>query len=593
MTLNRRTFLKGSGTAMALGTLPITAPSAQADTLAIEPPPRESLASARSELKPSWEVIIIGSGYGGSIMAARLAEHFDLAVLERGREWHPGEFPDTFGGVLGELKGSHHPLGLYDYIPGADVDVLVGSGLGGTSLINANVLIDPETDYFSGSDWPESIRQDHQDGILDNYRRQVLSVFHPEAIHDSKGLLKTRHLDSSSDRLHQQGSPVTSTRLNLAVNIEAFDNEPNDHGVVQRTCSLCGDCVTGCNVGAKSTLDTNYLPIAKHKGARIFTQTQVDTVEKRADGRYQLAGRFLNSDGSFQTFALTARHVILAAGSLGSTGLLLRSRLQTGLSIPALLGECFSGNADILSANYNQQIKTNVLGFGNHPPLAEDYRVGPTITAAARYHPASSAEFLIEDAAIPRALVDASRYAAALDAPQLSIPKIRRILRDLAGTSTQGAANHSMVYLGMGKDQSIGRIELDASGNPKVVWPDAKNDPGVNTVRQAMQEHTATFDGSHIQNPRSQWFGGNNLITVHPLGGCKIGTDSQNGVVNHKGQIFDPASSGVHAGLYVCDGAILPGAVGVNPMLTISILAERIADHFIRDNIQNNIQGNA
>ena len=584
MKLNRRNFLKSTGGAMAAGALPLTATQAEAATFAVTPPTRSTLASPVSELKPAWEVVVIGSGYGGAIMAARLAEHFDLAVLERGREWQPGQFPDTFNGVLGELKSNHHPLGLYDYIPGADMDVLVGSGLGGTSLINANVLIEPEADYFEDPAWPEPIRQDQQSGLLAAYRQQVLSVFNAETVSENQGLLKTRHLQTTTQRLQQQGMAAEAARVKLAVNLESFDNQANHHGVTQRRCSQCGDCVTGCNVGAKSTLDTNYLPMAKSRGAKIFTQTRVDTLERTADGQYRIKGQILGNDGSSQTFNLSAQYVIVAAGSLGSTGLLLCSRYQTGLGISSLLGQCFSGNADILAANYNQKVKTNVLGFGNHNPLAEGYQAGPTITVAARHTHGDNSRFLVEDAAIPRALVDAARYAAALDAPQLSVPKFRRILRDLGGTSPQGAANHSMIYLGMGKDQAIGRIQLDSNNNPKVVWPGATNDPGVNVVRQAMQQHTAAFDGSLIQNPRSQWFGGNNLITVHPLGGCKIGTDCETGVVNHKGQVFDPTlPAAVHDGLYVCDGAILPGAVGVNPMLTISVLAERIADHFIAD----------
>jgi len=106
------------------------------------------LANPISDLQDSYGVVVIGSGYGGAILAARLAQGRSLCVLERGREWIPGTFPDSFEAIVNAVRSPLHPLGLYDYHINPEVDVFVGSGLGGTSLVNANVVIQPDRELF-------------------------------------------------------------------------------------------------------------------------------------------------------------------------------------------------------------------------------------------------------------------------------------------------------------------------------------------------------------------------------------------------------------------------------------------------------------
>jgi cholesterol oxidase len=137
------------------------------------------LVNPISDLRDSYGVVVIGSGYGGAILAARLAQGRSLCILERGREWIPGTFPDTFDAIFNAIRTPLHPLGLYDYHIHREVDVFVGSGLGGTSLINANVVIQPDSDLFDHPRWPEEIRQDRDAGTLDSYFadvRQLLQI---------------------------------------------------------------------------------------------------------------------------------------------------------------------------------------------------------------------------------------------------------------------------------------------------------------------------------------------------------------------------------------------------------------------------------
>lgn len=544
------------------------------------------LARPISDLKDSYGVVVVGSGYGGAIVAARLAKGRSLCILERGREWIPGSFPDEPDEAVRELRSEQNPLGLYDYRLYDDVDVFIGCGLGGTSLVNANVVIQPDDDLFDHPRWPEEIRRARDSGALSAYYARVRDMLRVERYPDNQPLL---HKIAA----HQQASQARGAafaKLEVAVNFTRYNCEPNDAGVFQRLCTLCGDCVTGCNVRAKNTLYMNYLPKAKDSGAEIFTQVEVDYLVKLPDGGYYVHYTYRPGDGRPPSSSvIRASAVVLAAGALGSTEILLRSR-DYGLALSETLGHYFSGNGDILAMGYNNDQQTDILGFGNFQDDRAVIRVGPTILSVADYRDnrPRAERFILEEGAIPRALVDAAR---------LKIPLVRRLKgqdtdtgdaiqetlrvgRDLLHYDPKGALNHSMVYLGIGHDGADGTLVLDAKGRVQLLWRNAPEHPLVQTISAEIKAHTGALGGTYIYNPRWDRILGRNLVTVHPLGGCSMGMDADSGVVDHRGRVIDPSQGGtaVHQGLFVADGAIIPTAIGVNPLLTISALAERIAE---------------
>jgi cholesterol oxidase len=136
-----------------------------------------------------------------------------------------------------------------------------------------------------------------------------------------------------------------------------------------------------------------------------------------------------------------------------------------------------------------------------------------------------------------------------------------------------------MVYLGMGHDDANGTLVLDQNGRVRLLWGNAPEQPLFHTINAEMRGHTAALGGTYIANPRWDRSLGRNLITVHPLGGCIMASDGERGVVDHRGRVYDPSRGAgeIHPGLFVADGSIIPTAVGVNPLLTISALAERVA----------------
>jgi cholesterol oxidase len=548
------------------------------------------LAGDWSRRKSSYDFVVIGSGYGGAIAAARLAAadadpRPSVCVLERGREWETGKFPDTLDGVLRETRSKLHPLGLYEFLNYREIGVIKGSGLGGTSLINANVAIVPDEEAFKAAGWPRSLNLDALKPYYDRASAVLDASPHPQA-HE---LPKVQALQRRSGQIG-----IATEALPLAVNFKPAGVNP--HGVHQEPCTGCGDCVTGCNIGAKNTLAMNYLPMAKKAGAELFTQVQADWIEKLPGGGWRVHGRHFRGAASSRSFQLEAKNVVLAAGAINTTEILLRSEAR-GLKVSPRLGSGFSGNGDFFGLSYNGDFQTQVLGFGHRPDDPRAGRApGPTIAGVVRYHRDRPIDqrILIEDLSFPSAYVSAARAAFAVLRGEDSdtgdeAEEARRIQRDLSPFTPNhpgGALNHTMLYLCMGFDDARGSILFDApwhdrSGRVRIEWEGAGQQTVFARINEELRRHARAQGGSFIQNPMWAVLNSRRLITAHPLGGCPIGEDYQHGAADEFGRVFSSDGS-VHEGLFVADGALIPAALGVNPFLTISALAERIAQRKVR-----------
>ena len=535
-----------------------------------------------------YDFVVVGSGYGGAITAARLATASvsprpSICVLERGREWPVGSFPETDDGIRRERRGALNPLGLYDFLPFPDITVIKGNGLGGTSLVNANVAIVPEAGVFRLAGWPASLTLDTLLPYYDRARQILAAGPHPNAAR----LLKVQALDR---RAREIGS--TAFPLNIAVNFTI--DGVNEHRQEQKPCTDCGDCITGCNVGAKNTLAMNYLPMAASAGAEIYTQAEVDWVSKPSGGGWRLHGSHVNHALSKQPFEITAGNVVLAAGSINSTEILLRSG-RRGLSLSPRVGTGFSGNGDFFGIAYNGDHPTNVCGFGNHPDSpGAAFPPGPTIVAAIRY-PGERLErsMLIEDLGFPSGYIDGARLALALlrgadtdvgDEAEEARRRRRDIVPFVPGHA-DGALNRTMVYLCMGFDDARGTIVLDTTlqpeGRAKVHWKDVGTQAVFSQLNDELKRHASALGASFIPSPAWALFELRPLLTAHPLGGCPVGEDYQHGAVDEYGRVF-AADGAIHDGLFVADGALVPSALGANPFLTISALAERIVERKIQ-----------
>ncbi|HVT60581.1 MAG TPA: GMC family oxidoreductase [Thermoanaerobaculia bacterium] len=544
----------------------------------------EHLANSSGQLRSEYETIVVGSGYGGAITAARLAESGrPVCILERGREWIPGDFPDTGEKLAGAVRRKGNPLGLFDYYLCKDIDVLKGSGLGGSSLVNANVALRPDPEAFADPRWPKLYRDLAASGELWAYYQRAEQMLHVGPHPKALELTKVQMIQKATAKL----TDYKFGPLNIAVNFDV--DGPNHVGVQQKKCINCGDCITGCNVTAKNTLYMNYLPYARQKGAEIFTQIEVRKIAARPGGGYTITYRHNQADKTGEERTLGAKQVVLSAGTLGSTEILLRS-VAAGLAVSGRLGEGFSGNGDFLALAYNGAYRTNVLGYGNHPESERaQVQPGPTIVSAIQYDrgkPLDQRITLQDFTTFPSGLVDTFRYAL----PPLAlttgkgthwghvVAHAERVGRDLVGWNPEGAANHSMVYLVMAIDHGAGRMTLGGDDKLQITWPDLLKDPIFDKVKAALLAHAQTLDATYVHLGRfNPWTLRNNLVTAHPLGGCHLAESADRGVVDVDGTVFD-GKGGVHAGLHVVDGAIIPMALAVNPFITISAFAERIAE---------------
>jgi len=346
--------------------------------------------------------------------------------------------------------------------------------------------------------------------------------------------------------------------------------------------------MTGCNVGAKNTVYMNYLPLAKLGGAHIFTQTTVHNVEKSNEGWAvnvtHHKNRFTSEDAT-----LSAKNVVLAAGTLGSTEILLRSQAK-GLSLAPGIGSRFGGNGDFFGAAYNSNQITNDVGWGNHPgdPFDRNGGPGPSIVGLVRYKTDApfGQRFNIEDLTIPRAyrnflaLVGRTAIVSRTRTENLQGQHQRRE-KDAWHADSNGALNSSMMYLCMAQDDSAGRLYLDGRNDLRVDWPGVGREPIFQQINHECFAHAKSLGASFIENPTWQLLPWKTLVTAHPLGGCPMGEDGSHGVVDHLGKVFRDNTDAVHDGLYVADGSMIRSALEVNPFLTISALTERIVENII------------
>lgn len=570
---------------------------------------------ARHDLRPDadgfhCDVLIIGSGYGGAVAAAQLATQADgrptdarIWLLERGQAYQPGDFPSQMAELGGHVRFSTpqqakpkgNRTGLFDIRLGPDLQAVVGNGLGGGSLINAGVMLWPSEEVMHSTMWPQALRDDQ--AALARWRDHLLVALNAQSAsaRDSSGACLPKH--AGLRRLAQVRSATT-----VPITV-AQSNGLNHQGVAMQACLNCGDCATGCNHGAKASLDTTLLAQARQQGVQLYTGATALYLEQRSHQGWTV---WVNHTDAAcraqqdQPVALHARHVVIAAGTFGSTELLLRSRARGGLTTSPLLGERLSGNGDMILSLHKTSAPVQAMADEESAHASRD--IGPTITGMIDWRDDPDHPFIVQDLAIPGPLqaffeeyTAISASLCALDGPDLSLHGAEAL--DPSAIDPD-AMRRTLPLAMIGHDAANGRIELidsdpDAGdGGVRLVWPDLKKDPRFQAqldrldqawVAPHAQQGTrlfATPGWRPLPPALSRMLDAQPgpMVTVHPLGGCAMAEDSWHGVVNHLGQVFDEDGK-VHTTLAVLDGSIMPGSLGVNPALTIATVAQRAAIH--------------
>ncbi|HEY7938824.1 MAG TPA: GMC family oxidoreductase N-terminal domain-containing protein, partial [Acidimicrobiales bacterium] len=440
------------------------------------------------------EVVVVGSGYGGAIMAARLARAGrSVAVLERGSERHPGAFPDRFteAGRHVQVHTAHGRLGppnaLFDFRVARGQSVLVGCGLGGTSLINANVALRAGADVFDDERWPEALRGDGRHQLDRYYELAELMLGSRRYPEQTPPTPKMQALGEGAIAL---GSALERPPLNVT-----FSSGLNAVGLHQEACTLCGDCCSGCNVGAKNTVLANYLPDAHANGARIFTEVAVERL--RRDGDRWLVDVQLVTGGRSRFDApplvVAADVVVLAAGTLGSTEILLRSR-EAGLPLSDRVGERFNGNGDVLGFAHDTDTDVDAVGWGakrnGHP-------IGPTIAGRiALWDASSDDEVTVEEGSIPGVLAPIVGPAVALaNLARRDLGPVARVRA--AARSARNATRRTLTYLVMSTDDGDGRLRLGRHGL-RVDWLDVGRAPVIASDNAQLRRAAEAIGGEYL-----------------------------------------------------------------------------------------------
>ncbi len=544
------------------------------------------LSSPGGRLEFSYDVVVIGSGYGGAIAASRFARAGrSVCVLERGLEHHPGEFPETLAQGARELQiltRSRHlgsKTALFDFRLDDEANVLVGCGLGGTSLINANVALRPRAEVLADSRWPQAIRVP---GALDRYFARAEEWLGSNSYPTTEPALpKLDTLGVVADAL---GAPLQWAPINVTF---ADSSSANPAGVTMSPCNGCGNCVSGCNVGAKNTVLMNYLPDAVRHGAKIFTKRSVRTVlpleDAEGERSWEVAFEAIGSGRkrfNSGTGTVRADIVVLAAGTLGTAEILLRSN-AAGLSTSDLLGERFTGNGDVLGFGYGADRDVRGIGWTKRQIKKGDApQVGPTITGVIPVDASSNtsgSSLVVEEGAIPGFLKRAMPLMLLLTAVVGSDASFVRRLR-MIFSSWREAAARTLTYLVMSEDDADGRLVLE-NDRTTVKWPGVVRDERIHESNKMLNRVTESIGAEYAPGPLSSELAGREVVSVHPLGGCVMADDAAFGVVNDLGEVFSSSSgTATHRGLHVLDGSVLSRPVDTNPSLTISAVAERAVE---------------
>ncbi|MBA3748829.1 MAG: GMC family oxidoreductase, partial [Solirubrobacterales bacterium] len=560
-----------------------------------------------------FDAVVVGSGFGGSVTAYRLAEAgHSVCLLERGKPFGPNSFPRSPLGMKTQFwdpsAGLHGMFNMWSF---DNIDAICASGLGGGSLIYANVLLRKDEKWFVQEEpghgsWPGGyeywpVNREDLDPHYERVERMMNVQKYPldQAPYD-----KTRKTLAFRDAARKLD--LDWKLVNLAVTF-ANDGDPalvgepirearpNIHGRTRLTCKLTGECDLGCNHGSKNSLDYTYITAAWHAGADIRTRHEVRSFEPREGGGYSVSYVIHDeaSEGaptdtkSLDRHTITCDRLILSAGTLGTTYLLLKNRAAfPGLS--SALGSRFSGNGDLLTfARHCMKHGAD----GARVPDVLDAAHAPVITSAIRVPDevdgGEGRGFYLEDAGQPEFV---SWMLQLLDAPQSALAQVKNLPKlvgnflshkdtdvgdEVCGLIGDCAESSGFLpLLGMGRDIPEGIMSLEHDGLAIDWRKNGASKEYFERVRDVSKAVAEQLGGVFLDNPI--WLL-SRVVTVHALGGAPMGRNDDEGVVDAYGRVYN------HPGLHIADGSVMPGPVGPNPSLTIAGLADRFADAILED----------
>ncbi len=516
-------------------------------------------------MEVDWDWIIVGSGFGGSVCALRLAEKgYSVLVLEKGPRFLPEDFPKTNWNLKRWLWAPALGFrGIFKMTFFKHLTSLNGVGVGGGSLVYGNTLPIPEGDFFCAPDW----------GHLAPWRAELEPHYRT-----ARRMLGAREYPKESpadSALRRVADRMGLTHRFHPTQVAVFFGEPDQEvpdpyfhgdGPPRTGCSECGGCMTGCRFGAKNTLDLNYLWLAERSGTKVKADTAVEWIEPLEVG-FHLRARTREGPFNQKRIDLRARNVILSAGVLGTLELLLRLKESPG-GLPAL------------SDRVGDRVRTNseVLVGVTSERRDLDLSKGIAITSILQTDEASYVEPVRFSSGSGFFRLLATPHAPGARGSVRFLNAIRRSLRHPVRTlrmlTVPNWARHTTILLYMRTQEGFIRLKLGRKLThlfrrglksipgegplPTAAIPEATE------LAEAFAEEVDGMPGSLILETL---FG--IPTTAHILGGACMGANPEEGVIDHRHRVFG------YPGLFVVDGSAVSANPGVNPSLTIAALAER------------------
>lgn len=518
-----------------------------------------------------FDFVVVGSGFGGSVSACRLAEKgYRVAVIEMGKRWTAADFPKSTWSLRRWMwRPGLKLFGFYDMRPFKHVMILCGNAVGGGSITYANTLLSP----------PDRVWQDGSWKGLADWQREMPA--HYAEARRMLGVTENRIL-GDADRMLQQaardhGIGDTFYKTDVAIYFGDKPGEPHPdpyfggEGPPRSSCVGCGGCMVGCRFGAKNTLDKNYLYFAEKRGAKVFAETRVTDLvpldERGAPGGDGAHGYRLTVERSTawlfkQRRTLTARQVVLSGSALGTMDLLIRAKQR--------------GSMPNLSDRLGYDVRTNaesIVGVrfpGDKLDMSKGIAIGSGIHLDAYTH--------IEATRYPRGS-DVLGFIATLMVTGQGWRRIARWLASMVRHPIRfaraawpfGFARQTLIFLVMQTIDATLRMRL----RRRWFWPfgrllcteGARIPTNIPQANAFVEKVAAKLGGT----PVTSWFEilFDMPMTAHCIGGCVMGADPAHGVIDAQHRVFG------YRGLYVVDGSAVGANLGVNPSLTITALAER------------------
>ncbi|MGY3230241.1 cholesterol oxidase [Luteibacter sp. HA06] len=520
---------------------------------------------------PDYDYIVIGSGFGGSVGALRLAEKgYRVAVIEQGRRWTPSTLPRTNWNLSRWLWAPSLGLrGFFGMRFFRHVVVLHGNAVGGGSITYAQTLLEPPSSVWHEGNWAG----------LEEWER--IMPAHYATARRMLGVTTNKRLAAADLRLRDMARVTGVGHTFYPTEVGVFFGEDGDapgkayadpyfggEGPERHTCIGCGGCMVGCRHGAKNTLDLNYLYLAEKRGATVVEQTRVVDVRPLGGTLDGSDGYIVTTRSGNRSLKLRCKGVVVAASSLGTQDLLFRLRESGALpAISSTLGQGVRTNAESL---------IGIRFPGSTEDLSQGVAIGSGIYIDAHTHieatryPAGSDVMGLLTTVMAKGRHRRTSWLIAVLAMVLSRP------RALFGlVRTRHWARESMILLCM---QTLDG-QLTMRLGRRWFWPfkrrlvtEGSKIPTFIPAANAFAMKAAEATGGVPMTSLSEIFL-DIPMTAHCLGGAIMGRDATEGVCDSRGRVHG------YRNLYVCDGSMVSANLGVNPSLTITALAEHVMSH--------------